>query len=242
LIIVTASLYGIIIEDGRPKAWEGGRVRSSIHAMSTREKVRHIFGGISESNLEGFLDETGFLTAAGKRSLENLGVKTGARVSIGRTTLRNLAEVYNAWRAPERPVDAKAELLIGREIDVPEDDLFLWDKLEQLRRSYKMRITIGDNTKIGAEVNIGLGVSIGSDCEISERCELDMFSTLHDGVFLGRGVFVGKDSDVESGSRLLDKAVIAPRCVVKKKSLIRPGAVFKENKKYQGRAGEIDCR
>jgi len=96
-----------------------------------------------------------------------------------------------------------------------------------------MGIKIGENTKIGEDVNLGLGVSIGKYCEISERCELNIFSTIHDRVYMGRAVFIGRDSDVESGSRLMDKVIIAPRNTVKKNSLIPEGSVFDKNKKYQ---------
>jgi choline kinase len=59
-------------------------------------KVHHIFGGISQSELEGVLDEAGFLTTIGKKLLERIGVKTGARVSIGESTVQKLVSLYNS--------------------------------------------------------------------------------------------------------------------------------------------------
>jgi len=196
-------------------------------------KGRHIFGGISQHELEGILDGCGLLTANGKKLLERIGVHTEAGVSIGRSTIQNLVSLYNAWKAPEHPLDPETDLLVGKCLRVPEDDIFLWNKVEELRRSYRMGIKIGRQTKIANDVLLGLGVSIGNHCELSEGCELDMFSTIHDGVFFGKSVFIGKDSDVESGCRLIDRVIVAPRCVVIENSIIREDTVVKENKKYQ---------
>ncbi len=195
-------------------------------------RVYHIFGGISEQELDGIVDESEFLTITGKKLLEKMGVETGRNVSIGKTTIQNLVNLYNAWKNPDRPFDREIELQIGK-VEIPEDDAMLWNKAEELRESFKMRIRIRDYTKIGEEVNLGLGVSIGRSCEISERCEVDFFSTIHDRVFLGKAVLIGKDSDVESGSRLMDKVIIVPRAVVKKNCFVPEGIVFNENKKYQ---------
>lgn len=195
-------------------------------------KIYHIFGGISEQELDGIVDESEFLTITGKKLLEKMGVETGRNVSIGKTTIQNLVNLYNAWKNPDHPINPEIELKIGK-VEISENDVMLWDKAEKLRESYKMGIRIGDYTKIGEEVNLGPGVSIGRSCEISERCELDFFSTIHDRVFLGKAVLIGKDSDVESGSRLMDKVVIVPRTVVKKNCFIPEGIVFNENKKYQ---------
>ena len=196
-------------------------------------KIYHIFGGISEQELDGIVDESEFLTITGKKLIEKMGVETGRNVSIGKTTIQNLVNLYNAWKNPDRPLDPGIELIIGNHVNIPEDDVMLWNKAEKLRGSYKMGIKIGDYTKIGEEVNLGPGVSIGRSCEISQGCELDFFSTIHDRVFLGKAVLIGKDSDVESGSRLMDKVVIVPRTVVKKNCFIPEGIVFNENKKYQ---------
>lgn len=196
-------------------------------------RVYHIFGGISESELEGISDRFGFLTTIGKKLLERIGVETGAGVSIGRSTVQNLVSLYNAWKAPQHPLDPETEVIIGKCLQVPEDDVLLWNKVEELKQSYKMGIKIGRKTKIGNDVLLGLGVSIGEYCEISADCELDMFSTIHDRVILGKSVFIGKDSDVESGCKLKNRVIVSPRSVVKKNSIIKGGKVFKENTKYQ---------
>ena len=196
-------------------------------------KIYNIFGGISEQELDGIVDESEFLTITGKKLLEKMGVETGRKVSIGKTTIQNLVNLYNAWKNPDRPLDPGIELIIGNHVNIPEDDVMLWNKAEKLREAYKMGIKIGDYTKIGEEVNLGPGVSIGRSCEISQGCELDFFSTIQDRVFLGEAVLIGKDSDVESGSRLMGKVVIVPRTVVKKNCFIPEGIVFNENKKYQ---------
>lgn len=196
-------------------------------------KVRHIFRGISQAELEGVFDEAGFLTPNGKKLLERIGVKTGAGVSIRPSTVQNLVNLHNAWKAPKQPLDPETEVIIGNCLRVPEDDVLLWNKVEELRKSYKMGIEIGRDTKIGDNVLLGLGVSIGEHCEISTDCELDIFSTVHDRVFLGKSVFVGKDSDVESGCKLMGRVTVSPRSVVKKNSIIKEGSVFKGNKKYQ---------
>ena len=196
-------------------------------------KVYHIFRGISQSELEGILHESGFLTTIGKKLLERIGVKTESGVSIGRGTVQNLVNLYNAWKAPEHPLDPETDLLVGKFLKVPEDDVLLWNKVEELRQSYRMGIKIGRDTKIGDDVLLGLGVSIGENCEISADCELDMFSTIQDRVFLGKSVFIGKDANVESGCRLMDRVIVTPRSVVKENSIIGEGNVFKGNKKYQ---------
>ena len=196
-------------------------------------KIYHIFGGISQHELKGILDEAGFLTIKGRKLLERIGVEIGERVSIGLSTIQNLVNLYNGWKTPERPIDPESELIIGKYLKIPEDDIFLWNKVEELKQTYKMGIKIARDTKIGDDVVLGLGVSIGKSCEISEKCELDLFSTIHDRVFLGKAVFIGKDSDIESGSQLMDRVTITPRSVVKENSIISKGTVFKENKKYQ---------
>jgi NDP-sugar pyrophosphorylase family protein len=195
-------------------------------------KVYHIFGGISEHELESILDKSGFLTIKGKKLLARMGVQTGIKVSIGKTTIQNLVNLYKAWKTPDHPIAPEIELLVGK-LAVPEDDIFIWNKVEELKETYRMGIKIGEFSKIGEEVMIGLGVSIGRYCEVSERCELDLFATILDRVFLGKAVFIGKDSDVESGSRLMDRVVVAPRTVVKENSFIPEVFVFNENKKYQ---------
>jgi len=148
-------------------------------------KVHHIFGGISEHELENILDKSGFLTIKGKKLLVRMGVETGIKVSIGKTTIQNLVNLYNAWKMPDHPIDPRIELLAGK-LTVPEDDIFLWNKVEELKEFYRMGIKIGEGTQIGEEVNLGLGVSIGKSCEISEKSELALFSTIHDRVFLGK--------------------------------------------------------
>jgi acetyltransferase-like isoleucine patch superfamily enzyme len=196
-------------------------------------KIYHLFGGISQFELENIIDEFGFITTDGKKLLERIGVKTEAGVSIGRSTLQNLVSLYNAWKSPGRSLDKETDLLVGKVLRVPEDDVLLWNKVEELRQSYKMGIKIGRNTKIGDDVLLGIGVSIGENCEISSNCELDMFSTIQDRVFLGKSVFTGKDSDVESGCRIMDRVTVSPRSVVKKNSIIKKNIMFKENIKYQ---------
>ncbi len=85
-----------------------------------------------------------------------------------------------------------------------------------------MGIKIGEGTKIGENVRLGLGVSIGRYCDISDNCEWCIFSTVKDRVYLGKASFVGKDSDIESDSRVMSRAVIAPRNIVKKtRSLLK---------------------
>jgi len=141
-----------------------------------RAKIYHIFGGISEHELDGIVDDSGFLTTTGKMLLEKMGVETGREVSSAKSTIQNLDNLYNSWKNPDRPLHPEIELQIGK-VEIPKDDAMLWDKAEKLRGSYEMGIKIGDYTKIGEEVNLGVGVSIGRSCEISERCELEVFST-----------------------------------------------------------------
>jgi len=76
-------------------------------------KVYHIFGGILEHELEGILDKSGFLTIKGRRLLGRIGVETGPKVAIGKSTIQNLVNLYNVWRRPARPIDLEIELLIG---------------------------------------------------------------------------------------------------------------------------------
>jgi len=196
-------------------------------------EIHHIFKGIPEHELEGVLDQSGFLTIKGQDLLRRIGVETEAKVSIGKSTIQNLVSLYNEWKKPKTPLDPESELIIGKFLSIPEDDVYLQGKLDVLRKSYKMGIKIGEGTKVGEEVSLGLGVSIGRHCEISDLCELCIFSTIHDRVYIGKAAFIGKDCDIEAGSRVMAKAVIAPRNIVKENSVITEGIVFDENRKYR---------
>jgi acetyltransferase-like isoleucine patch superfamily enzyme len=196
-------------------------------------EIYHIFKGIPEHELEGVLDKSGFLTTKGQELLKRIGVETEAKVSVGMSTIQNLVNLYNEWKRPKAPLDPESEFIIGKFLGIPEDDVYLQEKLNVLTKSYRMGIKIGEGTRIGEEVSLGLGVSIGRYCEISDLCELCIFSTIHDRVSLGKAVFVGKDSDLEAGSRIMAKAVIAPRNIVKENSGITEGIVFDENRKYR---------
>jgi acetyltransferase-like isoleucine patch superfamily enzyme len=196
-------------------------------------KVYHIFGVIPEHEIEGMLDEQGFITAKGQKLLKKIGVETGSKVSIKGSTLRSLINLYNEWKRPRRRIDPEIELIVGKFLGTPEEDIYLEERLDELRQSFRMGIKIGEGTRIGENVMLGLGVSIGRFCEISDNCEICIFSTLHDKVHLGKSAFVGKDSEIESESRIMPKAVIAPRNIVKKKSLIAEGSVFNRSNKYQ---------
>jgi NDP-sugar pyrophosphorylase family protein len=196
-------------------------------------QIHHIFSGISEEELDGALSKSGVLTIKGHDLLRRMGVETGPKLSIGMTTIQNLVILYNEWKRPKTRVHPETELIIGNYIEIPEDDVYLYGKSNELTQFFKMGIKVGEGTKVGETVHIGLGVSIGRYCEISELCDLCIFSTLHDRVHLGKAVFVGKDSDVESGSRIMAKAVIGPRNIVKENSIIPEGSVFNENKKYR---------
>ena len=196
-------------------------------------KVYHIFGVIPEHEIDGMVDELGYLTAKGQKLLKRIGVETGPKVSIKKSTIRALVSLYNQWKRPHRQIDSETELIVGKFLGIPEEDIYLEERLDELRQSFRMGIKIGEGTIIGEDVMLGLGVTIGRFCEISDNCEICIFSTLHDKVHLGKSAFVGKDSDVESESRIMPKAVIAPRNIVKKKSLIAEGTVFNRRHKYQ---------
>ena len=201
--------------------------------MTNVAKVYHIFGVIPEQEIDGMVDEQGFITANGQTLLKRIGVGTGSKVSIKKSTLRSLINLYNEWKRPHRRIDPEIELIVGKFLGTPEEDIYLEDRLDELRQSFRMGIKVGEGTRIGEDVMLGLGVSIGRFCEISDNCEICIFSTLHDKIHLGKSAFIGKDSDVESESRIMAKAVIAPRNIVKKKSLIAEGSVFNRNNKYQ---------
>lgn len=192
-------------------------------------KVYHIFKGIPEIELREALDESGGITNKGREILRKIGVIVEEKVSIGRSTIKNLVGLYNEWKKPKIPPDSETELIVGKFLNIQDDDIFLYEKLDLLMKSYKMGIKIGKGTKIGENVSLGIGVSIGKYCEISDFCELCIFSTIQDHVYLGRGVFVGKDSDIESGSKIMDKAVIAPRNIVPQNSFIAEKSLFNEN-------------
>jgi len=195
-------------------------------------KIHHIFGGIAEHELDGILDESGFVTTQGQKLLRKIGVETEKKVSIGKTTIKNLFVLYNGWKTPKIPIDPETELIVGNFLKIPEDDTYLLKKWEILEQSFNMGIKIGEGTRIGEDVGLGLGVSVGRYCEVSDLCELCIFSTIHDRVYLGKSAHIGKDSDVKSGSRVMARAVVAERTIVKENSLIAEGIVFKDNKKY----------
>src|SRR4030043_252635 len=73
----------------------------------------------------GYYVETPFLTITGKKLLEKMGVETGRKVSIGKTTIQNLVNLYNAWKNPDRPLDPGIELIIGNHVNIPDDDVIL---------------------------------------------------------------------------------------------------------------------
>ena len=196
-------------------------------------KVYHIFGVIPEDEIDGMVDEQGFITVKGKKLLKRIGVETGSKVSIKKSTIRVLVNLYNEWKRPRPRIDSETELIVGQFLGTPEEDVYLEDRLDELRQSFRMGIKVGEGTRIGEDVMLGVGVSIGKFCEISDYCEICIFSTIRDKVHWGKSAFVGKDSDIESESRILPKAVIAPRNIVKKKSLIAEGSVFNRSNKYQ---------
>ena len=196
-------------------------------------KVYHIFGVIPEDEIDGMVDEQGFITAKGQKLLKRIGVETGSRVSIKKSTIKVLVNLYNEWKRPHRRIDSETELIVGKFLEIPEEDIYLEERLDELRQSFRMGIKVGEGTSIGEDVMLGVGVSIGKFCEISDYCEICIFSTIHDKVHLGKSAFVGRDSDIRSESRILPKAVIAPRNIVKKKSLIAEGSVFNRINKYQ---------
>jgi acetyltransferase-like isoleucine patch superfamily enzyme len=196
-------------------------------------KVYHIFGVIPEHEIDGMVDEQGFVTAKGQKLLKKIGVETGSKVSIKKSTIRILVNLYNEWKRPHRRIDSETELLVGKFLGTPEEDMYLEERLGELRQSFRMGITIGEGTRIGENVMLGVGVSIGKFCDISDNCEICIFSSIRDKVHLGKSAFVGKDSDIESESRIMPKAVIAPRNIVRKKSLIGEGSVFNQRNKYR---------
>ena len=196
-------------------------------------KVYHIFGVIPEDEIDGMVDEQGFITVKGKKLLKRIGVETGSKVSIKKSTIKILVNLYNEWKRPHRRIDLETELIVGKFLGTPEEDTYLEERLDELRQSFRMGIKVGEGTSIGEDVMLGVGVSIGKFCEISDYCEICIFSTIRDKVHLGKSAFVGRDSDIRSESRILPKAVIAPRNIVKKKSLIAEGSVFNRSNKYQ---------
>jgi acetyltransferase-like isoleucine patch superfamily enzyme len=196
-------------------------------------EIYHIFGVIPEHEIDGMVDEEGFITPKGQKLLKKIGVEKGSRVSIKKSTIRALVNLYNEWKRPHRRIDSETELIVGKFLGISEEDIYLEDRLGELRQSFKMGIKIGEGTRIGEDVMLGLGVSIGKFCEISDHCEICIFSTIHDKVCLGKSAFVGKDSEVESESRIMPKAIIAPRNIVKKKSLLAEGSVFNQSNKYR---------
>jgi acetyltransferase-like isoleucine patch superfamily enzyme len=196
-------------------------------------EVYHIFGVIPEDEIDGMVDEQGCITAKGQKLLNKIGVETGSRVSIKKSTIKILVNLYNEWKRPHRRIDSETELIVGKFLGIPEEDIYLEERLDELRQSFRMGIKVGEGTRIGEDVMLGLGVSIGKFCEISDYCEICIFSTIYDKVHLGKSAFVGKDSDVESESRIMPKAIIAPRNIVKKKSLIGEGSVFNQSNKYR---------
>jgi acetyltransferase-like isoleucine patch superfamily enzyme len=193
------------------------RIESDVNEdLNTCRKAAHQIERISEDELESILNQSGFVSAKGDHLLGKMGIIVGKKVKIGKRTIHNLVNWYNTWEQPQ-------SLII-------KDNVQLWDKAEALIRSCKMGIEIGEGTKIGDEVSLGLGVSIGKECEIMDGCELCIFSTIGDRVYLGKAVLLGEGSDVESGSRILDRVIIAPRNVVRKDSFIPSGVIFDESK------------
>jgi acetyltransferase-like isoleucine patch superfamily enzyme len=195
-------------------------------------EIYRMFGVIPEDEIDGIADEQGVITIEGRKLLKRIGVETGSKVSIRKSTIRSLINLYNEWKRPHRRIDSETELIVGKFLGIPEEDIYLEDRLSELRHSFRMGIRIGGGTRIGEHVMLGLGVSIGKFCEVSDQCEICMFSTIHDNVYLGKSAFVGKDSEIESGSKIMPKAVIAPRNLVKEKSSIAEGSVFNQGNKY----------
>jgi NDP-sugar pyrophosphorylase family protein len=195
-------------------------------------EIHHIFGVIPEHEIDGMVDEQGVITIEGRKLLKRIGVETGSKVSIRKSTIRSLINLYNEWKRPHRRIDSETELIVGKFLGIPEEDIYLEDRLNELRHSFRMGIRIGGGSRIGEDVMLGLGVSIGKFCEVSDQCEICMFSTIHDNVYLGKSAFVGKDSEIESGSKIMPKAVIASRNLVKEKSSIAEGSVFNQGNKY----------
>ena len=178
------------------------------------------------------VDEQGVITPKGRELLKRIGVERESNVSIRKSTLRLLINLYNEWKRPRPRIDTETELIVGKFLGIPEEDIHLEERLGELRHSFKMGIKIGEGTRIGEDVMLGLGVSIGKFCEVSDYCEICVFATVHDKVYLGKSAFVGKDSEIGSESRIMANATVAPRNIVKKKSIIAEGSVFNQGKKY----------
>lgn len=192
-----------------------------------------IFGVIPEHEIDGIVDEQDFITPKGRELLKRIGVETGPKVSIKKSTIRSLIILYNQWRRPRPRTDPETELIVGKFLRIPEEDVYLEERMDELRRTFKMGIRISEGTRIGEDVMLGLGISIGKFCEVSDNCEICVFATIHDRVHLGKSVFVGRDSEIESESRIMSRAVIAPRNIIRKKSLIAEGSVFNQGNKYR---------
>jgi UDP-3-O-[3-hydroxymyristoyl] glucosamine N-acyltransferase len=107
----------------------------------------------------------------------------------------------------------------------------LENRLSTSRHCIKLGIKIGEGTKIGKNVYLGLGATIGKCCRISDLAEICMGSILHDRVYIGKEAIVCKDSEVEADSQLMDRAIVAPRTLVKRNVIIFPGCVFTQNNK-----------
>ncbi len=208
------------------------RSKNSVEPWENMAKVYHIFGVIPEYEIDGMVDERGFVTPKGRELLKRMGVETGPKVLIRKSTIRLLVSLYNQWKRPCPRIDTETELLVGKFLGIAEEDVYLEERLDELRQTFKMGIKIGEGTTIGEDVMLRLGVSIGKFCEVSDNCEICVFATAHDRVHLGKSVFVGRDSEIESESRIMSRAVIAPRNIVSKKSVIAEGSVFNQGNKY----------
>jgi len=195
--------------------------------------VYPILGVVPEREIDGMVDEQGFVTPRGRESLKRMGVETGPAVSIGKSTLRLLVDLHRGWRRPRPRIDPEAELIVGKFLGIPEEDIYLEERLGELRKSFRLGVRVGEGTRIGEGVALGPGVCIGRFCEVSDSCEICAFSTIRDKVYLGKSVFIGKDSEIGPGSRIMPGATVAPRNVVMEKAVIAEGGVFNENNKYR---------
>lgn len=189
-------------------------------------KVRHIFDGILDYELDNAVDDKGFLTVHGELLLKKLDVIVEQGVIIEKSTIRNLIWSYNEWKKTLRERDALMIEMAKEYLVFPEGNASSKNKSNTLRHFIKFRIKIGEGTKIGKAVYIGLGATIGKYCNISDLAEVCTGSILHDRVYLGKGAMVGKDAEVETGAQLMHGAIVAPGALVRKNIIILQGCVF----------------
>jgi len=90
-------------------------------AETIMAEIYPLFGVIPEHEIDGVVDEHGVITPKGRGLLKRIGVETESDVSIKKSTIRLLINLYNEWKRP-RPSDrlrdgiARGEILghLGR--------------------------------------------------------------------------------------------------------------------------------